>query len=159
MVWWRGGIVVECHSRLQNFEGRWFLSYMLWSAIFNSKHAIKLDIMDNKKNYNPVVRHVGFMIEDRKTRAMKSCDNHDVAERRRFRKVPFLKCSPSTLIRLAGVCKFFQSRERFREGPFSMENFSGSVRISVDGRRNRKNKFIEGASDQLLNRARRRTFY
>ena len=49
MVWWRGGIVVECHSRLQNFEGRWFLSYMLWSAIFNSKHAIKLDIMDNKK--------------------------------------------------------------------------------------------------------------
>ena len=49
MVWWRGGIVVECHSRLQNFEGRWFLSYMLWSTIFNSKHAIKLDIMDNKK--------------------------------------------------------------------------------------------------------------
>ena len=49
MVWWRGGIVVECHSRLQNFEGRWFLSYMLWSAIFNSKHTIKLDIMDNKK--------------------------------------------------------------------------------------------------------------
>ena len=85
----------------------------------------------------------------RKTRAMKSCDNQDVAERRRFRKVPFLKCSPSTLIRLAGVCKFFQSGERFREGPFSMENFSGSVRISVDGRRNRKNKFIEGASDEL----------
>ena len=85
----------------------------------------------------------------RKTRAMKSCDNQDVAESRRFRKVPFLKCSPSTLIRLAGVCKFFQSGERFREGPFSMENFSGSVRISVDGRRNRKNKFIEGASDEL----------
>ena len=73
------------------------------------------------------------MIEHRKTRAMKSCDNQDVAERGRFRKVPFLKCSPSTLIRLAGVCKFFQSGERFREGPFSMENFSGSVRISVDG--------------------------
>ena len=73
------------------------------------------------------------MIEDRKTRAMKSCDNHDVAELRRLRKVPFLKCSPSTLLRLAGVCKFFQSGERFREGPFSMVNFSGSVRISVDG--------------------------
>ena len=147
MVWWRGGIVVECHSRLQNFEGRWFLSYMLWSAIFNSKHAIKLDIMDNKKT----ITSSSAMLDlwSRKTRAMKSCDNQDVAERRRFRKVPFLKCSPSTLIRLAGVCKFFQSGERFREGPFSMENFSGSVRISVDGRRNRKNKFIEGASDEL----------
>ena len=115
--------------------------------------------MDNKKNYNLVVRHVGFMIEDRKTRAMKSCDNHGVAERRRFRKVPFLKCSPSALIRLAVVGKFFQSGERFREGPFSMENFSGSVRVSVDGRRNRKDKFIEGASDELKNRSRRRTFY
>ena len=99
------------------------------------------------------------MIEDQKTRAMKSCDNHDVAERRWFRKVPFLKWSPSTLIRQTGVCKFFRSGERFREGPFSMENFSGSVRISVDGRRNRKDKFIEVASDELKNRARRRTFY
>ena len=56
---------------------------------------------------------------------MKSHGNHDVAGRRQFRKVPFLQCSPSTLIRLAGVFNFFHSGDCFRKVPFSMENLSG----------------------------------
>ena len=62
---------------------------------------------------------------------MKSHDNHDVAERSRFRKVPFSKSSPSTLIRLAGVFKFSHSGDRFRK-----------VLFSADGGRIRKIKFL-----------------
>ena len=51
---------------------------------FNSKHAIKLDIMDNKK---AVISSSAMLdLSSWKTRAMKSHDNHDVAERRRFRR-------------------------------------------------------------------------
>ena len=50
------------------------------SAIFNSKHVIKLDIMDNnKKKHNLVVRRVGFMIE--KDSGNEITYNYDVSAR------------------------------------------------------------------------------
>ena len=50
-----------------------------------------------------------------------------------FRKTPFLKCFPSTRKRKPGVFKFFRFEERFRKAP-------NSLRISVDGTSNRRNK-------------------
>ena len=105
----------------------WNCCWMSQSATYllKSKYASQLDIIDNKKDYNLVVHRLW----SRKTRAMKLHDNHAVAERRRFRKVPFLQCSSFTLMRLAGVFKSFHSGDRFRKVPFSMENLSGFVQI------------------------------
>ena len=86
---------------------------LLFNVTVDYKTAIKLDIMDTKKTI--ISSSAMLDLWSRKTRAMKSHDNHDVAERRRFRKVPFSKCSPSTIIRLArGVFKFFHCGDRFR---------------------------------------------
>ena len=59
--------------------------------------------------------------------------SYEIKVKSRFRNVPFSKCSPSTVKRLAGVFKFFHSGDLFRKVPFSVGNLSGFMRISVDG--------------------------
>ena len=54
----------------------------------------------------------------------------------RFTKVPFLKCSRSTLKRLARVFKFIHAGERFRKVAFLCVFGEQFIRISVDGRPN-----------------------
>ena len=130
IIWWGGGIVVECHSRLQNFEGHWecrlgILSKQVPRYLWQISRAVSIPWRS--------CSHVGLMI--------KKYSGNEItwqSWRRRFRKVPFSKCSPSTLIRLAGVFKFFHSGDRFQNVPLSKKNLSGFVRVSVKGRRNQK---------------------
>ena len=74
-----------------------------------------------------IAGHFGFVFEENSVREITSFSG-----RYRFRKVPFLKCLPSTRRWRAGVFKFLLLEESFRKVPISW-------RTSMDGRPDRGN--------------------
>ena len=108
-----------------------------WMSQFNSKHAIKLDIMDNEK----AIISSSAMLDlwSWKTRAMKSHDNHDVAERRRFRRRSvFKRFSVHTFLNSSTLETVFDgefirirasvlmwTKARSRKNKFPLSNLSG----------------------------------